>query len=74
MENASIMGVDLAKHVFKVHRARADGSVAFRKKISRAKASAVSSVAAEMRRGDGDLPLARIGGHARFKLMATRFA
>src|SRR5580704_2249775 len=37
MEKATIIGVDLAKHVFQVHGACADGSVAFRKKISRAK-------------------------------------
>jgi transposase len=37
MEKASIIGVDLAKHVFQVHGACPDGSVAFRKKISRAK-------------------------------------
>jgi transposase len=37
MEKVSIIGVDLAKHVFQVHGACADGSVAFRKKISRVK-------------------------------------
>jgi transposase len=37
MEKASIIGVDLAKHVFQVHGARSDGSVAFRKRIYRAK-------------------------------------
>ena len=37
MEKATIIGVDLAKHVFQVHGACADGSVAFRKKISRVK-------------------------------------
>ena len=37
MEKASIIGVDLAKHVFQVHGACADGLVAFRKKLSRAK-------------------------------------
>jgi hypothetical protein len=37
MEKANIIGVDLAKHVFQVHGACSDGSVAFRKKISRAK-------------------------------------
>lgn len=37
MEKASIIGVDLAKHVFQVHGACADGSVAFRKKLSRPK-------------------------------------
>src|SRR6202047_5672383 len=35
MEKATIIGVDLAKHVFQIHGACADGSVAFRKKISR---------------------------------------
>ena len=34
-EKANIIGVDLAKHVFQVHGACRDGSVAFRKKISR---------------------------------------
>ena len=37
MEKATIIGVDLAKHVFQVHGASADGSVAFRKRISRVK-------------------------------------
>jgi transposase len=36
MAKASIIGIDLAKHAFRVHGARADGSVAFRKKIFRA--------------------------------------
>jgi transposase len=35
MEDATIIGVDLAKNVFQLHGARADGSVAFRKKLSR---------------------------------------
>ncbi len=35
MENVSIIGLDLAKNVFQAHRARSDGSVAFRTKISR---------------------------------------
>ena len=30
MDQASIIGIDLAKHSFQVHGARADGSVAFR--------------------------------------------
>lgn len=37
MEEASIIGLDLAKHVFQVHGARADGSVAFRRKLPRSK-------------------------------------
>lgn len=37
MEKVSIIGVDIAKHVFQVHGARADGSMAFSKKLSRGK-------------------------------------
>ncbi len=37
MKEISIIGVDIAKHVFQVHGARADGSVAFSKKLSRGK-------------------------------------
>ena len=35
MEEVSIIGIDLAKRSFQVHGARADGSVAFRRKLSR---------------------------------------
>ena len=37
MEEASIIGIDLAKRSFQVHGARADGSVAYRRKVSRGK-------------------------------------
>ena len=37
MEKISIVGMDLAKNVFHVHGARSDGSVGFRKKLSRNK-------------------------------------
>ena len=37
MEQVSIIGIDLAKRSFQVHGARADGSVAFRRKLSREK-------------------------------------
>ncbi|BBU62173.1 IS110 family transposase [Methylosinus sp. C49] len=37
MENVSIIGIDLAKRSFQAHGARADGSVAFHKKLSREK-------------------------------------
>lgn len=37
MEHAAIIGVDLAKNVFQIHGARADGSVAYRLKLSRAR-------------------------------------
>lgn len=36
MKEISIIGLDLAKHSFQVHGASADGSVLFRKKLSRA--------------------------------------
>lgn len=35
MENVTVIGVDLAKSVFQLHGATADGSVVFRKKLSR---------------------------------------
>ena len=37
MEGANIIGIDLAKRSFQVHGARADGSVAYRRKLSRGK-------------------------------------
>ena len=37
MAEVSIIGLDLAKSVFQLHGARADGSVAFRRKLSRGK-------------------------------------
>ena len=37
MENVSIIGIDLAKNSFQLRGAQADGSVAFRKKLSRGK-------------------------------------
>ena len=37
MEQASIIGIDLAKHSFQLHGAATDGSVLFRKKLIRAK-------------------------------------
>ena len=35
MEKTIIIGLDLAKNVFQAHGAKADGSVAFRKKLTR---------------------------------------
>ena len=35
MKKVTIIGVDLAKHVFQVHGAATDGSVVFRRKLSR---------------------------------------
>lgn len=34
MEDVNIVGLDLAKRVFQVHRAASDGSVVCRKKLS----------------------------------------
>lgn len=36
MEEVSVIGLDLAKNVFQAHGAGADGSVIFRRKLSRA--------------------------------------
>ena len=38
MEQVQIIRIDLAKHGFQLHGARRDGSVAFRKKLTRGKA------------------------------------
>jgi hypothetical protein len=35
MEQVTIVGLDLAKRVFQVHGATADGGIAIRKKLSR---------------------------------------
>jgi transposase len=40
MESVSIIGIDLAKRVFQLHGAAADGSVVFRKKLSRSQVPA----------------------------------
>ena len=37
MEQVTIIGIDLAKHSFQLHGAHANGSVAFRRKLSRGK-------------------------------------
>ena len=37
MEQVSVIGIDLAKRSFQLHGARSDGSVAFRRKVSREK-------------------------------------
>ncbi len=37
MDKVGMIGIDLVKNSFQLHGARADGSVAFRKKLSRGK-------------------------------------
>ena len=63
MEEANIIGIDLAKRSFQAHGARADGSVAYRKKLSRAKLA--SFIASRPRSGTAVGRAAHIGWHAR---------
>ena len=46
MKEVSIIGIDLAKRSFQVHGARADGSVAYRRKLSRGKLLGFTGLAA----------------------------
>ena len=55
MNKVTIVGVDLAKPVFQLHGAAADGTVVFRKKLSRAQLLSVSGGAAALHRGHGGL-------------------
>ena len=55
MNEVSIIGIDLAKRVFQLHGAAADGSVVFRKKLTRAQLAAVPGEPARLHRGDGGL-------------------
>lgn len=49
MNDVVIMGVDLSKHVFQVHGAAANGSVVFRKKLSRSQFAKFMAVQAPCR-------------------------
>ncbi len=65
MEEASIIGIDLAKQSFQLHGARADGSVPYQKKPSRGSAG-FSCLAGGVCGGDGSLrqcPLLGPGHH-----------
>ena len=55
MPQVAIIGVDLAKRVFQLHGAAADGSVLFRKKLTRERFFVVSRIASTLRRGNGGL-------------------
>ncbi len=50
MKTISMMGIDLAKHVFQLHGSAADGTVLFRRKLRREK---LLGFAAGVRGGDG---------------------
>ena len=41
MSEVTLIGIDMAKRVFQLHGARSDGSVAYRKKLSRGQLLAV---------------------------------
>ena len=53
MKDVSIIGIDLSKNSFQAHGAYADGSVAFRRKLTRARG--VSVVSAPLPCGDGGM-------------------
>jgi len=53
METATIIGLDLAKRSFQAHGAQADGSVAFRKKLTREKVLGACRAATLRRRHGG---------------------
>jgi hypothetical protein len=55
MEQATTIGLDIAKHVFQVHGADGAGHVLFRKRITRVKTSRFLSSARPVRRRDGSL-------------------
>jgi len=50
MVGVSIIGIDLAKRSFQLNGARADGSVAYRRKLSRRKLLGLSRLAAALAR------------------------
>ena len=55
MEQATTIGLDIAKHVFQAHGAGAAGQVLFRKRITRGKLPRFPSSASPVRRRDGSL-------------------
>jgi hypothetical protein len=68
MTEVSIVGVDLAKQSFQLHAAARDGSVVFRRKLSRSKFVEADEASA-LRRRDGSVrdrpPLGPGSGRAR---------
>ena len=71
MKEVSIIGVDLAKNVFQLHGAAADGTVVFRKKLSRPQFSAscrgIRVVSSRWRHAAGPFT-----GRAKWKWLATK--
>ena len=56
MEEASILGIDLAKRSFQVHGAKEDGSVAYRRKVSRGKLLSFLASTANAALNRGQMP------------------
>ena len=55
MEKATIIGIDLAKRVFHLHGATADGRPVLRKKVSRAQLLSFLARQSRGRRGNGGM-------------------
>ncbi len=55
MEFVTITGIDLAKNVFQLHAAAADGSAVFRKRLSRPQFQRFMAEASGLHRGDEGL-------------------
>ena len=72
MEEVTIIGIDLAKRSFQVHGAKADGSVAFRRKLSRGKVLSFSCLAAAVHGCDGGVRRRPLAGAGRSRHSATR--
>ncbi len=65
MNQVTIVGIDLAKRVFQLHGAAADGSVVFRKKVSRAQFLAFLTTIPGLHCSDGGLRnIALLGSRA----------
>lgn len=62
MDEVTIVGVDLAKQVFQVHGAAADGRVLFRKKLSRSQFSRFIASLPPMCSGHGGLWISALLG------------
>ena len=50
-----VIGIDLARRVFQLHGAMADGTEAFRRKVGRRKFPDTSAACRALHRGDGGL-------------------
>ena len=72
MEEVIIIGIDLAKRSFQLHGARADGSVAFRKKLRREKVLAGRSSTRDAPGQESDWYFTSIASHRRIAATTER--